>query len=144
MEADATHTGLLGDRGKRLPLGGSRGLPKGNLCKGPIPVWEDGPERGARRPTLPMPDWPRPATPASPGGKAYFRCRPFCSCPFNIALGVQRVYTGSVREFDEGEIMFWKAAANLSASPLVNAGTGAALERDYDPLIKNQERLYDN
>ncbi|MGD9124701.1 MAG: GAF domain-containing protein, partial [Desulfarculaceae bacterium] len=60
------------------------------------------------------------------------------------AVGVLRAYTEQVREFDDDEIKFLEAAANLSAIALENARLHAALKRDYDLLINYQDRLDDN
>ena len=60
------------------------------------------------------------------------------------AIGVLRAYTSDVREFDADEIKFLEASANLSAIALENARLHEALKRDYDLLIRHQDRLDDN
>lgn len=60
------------------------------------------------------------------------------------AIGVLRAYSDEVREFDQEEIMFLEAVANLSAISLEKARLHEALKRDYDLLIQNEYRLDDN
>jgi GAF domain-containing protein len=60
------------------------------------------------------------------------------------AIGVLRVYTAEERKFDEDEIKFMEAVANLSAIALENAKLHQALRKDYDLLIAHEYRLDDN
>jgi GAF domain-containing protein len=60
------------------------------------------------------------------------------------AIGVLRAYTAKAREFDEQEIRFMDAVANLSAIALENARLHQALRRDYDLLVAHEYRIDDN
>ena len=148
MEVKAANIRLLGDRGKRLIMGGSCGLSRGYIQKGPILVSESGLDREALEGKAVYvanaqvdKGWQYPVF-AKEEGIFSVLAVPLMSG--DKAVGVLRVYTDSIREFDEEEIMFLEAAANLSATALENARLHAALKRDYDLLIKNQERLDDN
>jgi GAF domain-containing protein len=58
-------------------------------------------------------------------------------------IGVMRVYSGTEREFDEQEIKFLQAVANLSAIAIDNARLYQALRKNYDLVIENRYRLDD-
>jgi len=60
------------------------------------------------------------------------------------AIGVLRVYSDSVRRFDENELKFLQAAANLSAIALDNARMHETLQTGYDLLVANKYRVDDN
>jgi GAF domain-containing protein len=60
------------------------------------------------------------------------------------AIGILRVYSEKVREFEEQEVKFLEAVANLSAIALENARLHQALRKDYDLLIDHKYRLDDN
>jgi GAF domain-containing protein len=49
-----------------------------------------------------------------------------------------------MRTFDEQEIRFMDAVANLSAIALENARLHQALRRDYDLLVAHEYRIDDN
>ena len=60
------------------------------------------------------------------------------------AIGVLRAYSEEEREFNEKEIKFLEAVANLSAIALENARLHQALRRDYDLMVEHKYRLDDN
>jgi GAF domain-containing protein len=60
------------------------------------------------------------------------------------AIGVLRVYSDKVREFNENELKFLKAAANLSAIALDNARMHKVLQTRFDLLVENKYRIDDN
>jgi GAF domain-containing protein len=55
-----------------------------------------------------------------------------------------RVYSDKVREFDENELKFLKAAANLSAIALDNARMHKVLQTRFDLLVESKYRIDDN
>jgi signal transduction protein with GAF and PtsI domain len=59
-------------------------------------------------------------------------------------IGVLRVYSDTVREFDERETRLLEAIANLSAIALDNARLRQALKTDYDLLAESKYRIDDN
>lgn len=59
-------------------------------------------------------------------------------------IGVLRVYTDKVREFNEQETKFLESVANLSALALENARLHQALKTNYELLIAHKYRLDDN
>jgi GAF domain-containing protein len=59
-------------------------------------------------------------------------------------IGVLRVYTDKVRDFNNQEIQFLEAVANLSALALDNARLHQVLQTNYDLLIAHKYRLDDN
>jgi signal transduction protein with GAF and PtsI domain len=58
-------------------------------------------------------------------------------------IGVMRIYTAEPREFDEGEIEFLQAIANLGALALENARLYQALKTDYEFFSDFHYRLFD-
>ena len=60
------------------------------------------------------------------------------------AIGVLRVYAGDIRVFDEDEIKFLEAVANLSAIALENARLHQAIQTEYELLVAYKYRLDDN
>ena len=62
----------------------------------------------------------------------------------NKVIGVLRVYSETVREFDKEEIRFLEAVSNLSAIALDNARLYQALKTNFDLLAAEKCRLDDN
>ena len=60
------------------------------------------------------------------------------------SIGILRVYSEKVRKFEEKEVKYLEAVANLSAIALENARLHQALRKDYDLLIDHKYRLDDN
>ncbi len=59
-------------------------------------------------------------------------------------IGVLRVYSETIREFDKKEIHFLEAVSSLSAIALDNARLYQALKTHYDLLVASKYRLDDN
>jgi len=60
------------------------------------------------------------------------------------AIGVMRVYTDKTREFNEREIKFMEAVANLSAIAIDNARMHQNLQKNCDLLVAHKCRIDDN
>jgi len=60
------------------------------------------------------------------------------------AIGVLRVYSAEIRKFDDDEVQFLEAVANLSAIALENARMHQVLKTDFDLLIAHEFRVDDN
>ena len=58
-------------------------------------------------------------------------------------IGVMRIYSKEERQFNEKEIRFLDAVANLSAIALDNARLYQALQKNYDLVIASRYRLDD-
>lgn len=60
------------------------------------------------------------------------------------AIGVLRVYSGTIREFEADEVEFLTVMANLSAIALENARLHQALKADYDMLTAFEYRMFED
>jgi signal transduction protein with GAF and PtsI domain len=60
------------------------------------------------------------------------------------AMGVLRVYTGRVRKFEEEEVCFLEAVANLSAIALDNARMHKTLQIRCDLMLEHKYRMDDH
>jgi len=61
----------------------------------------------------------------------------------NRAIGVMRLYCDNVREFDQGEVDFATAIANLSAIAIENARLHQALKTDYELLTDYEYTMHE-
>jgi GAF domain-containing protein len=59
-------------------------------------------------------------------------------------MGVLRVYTGRVRKFEEEEVCFLEAVANLSAIALDNARMHKTLQIRCDLMLEHKYRMDDH
>jgi len=148
MKTKASALRLLDQTGKRLLLGASQGLSKGYIRKGPILVQESGLDRQALAgQAVYLKD-------AQSDQAFQYRerakeegIRSVLVVPLmveNRAIGVLRVYTAEIREFDPDDVKFLEAVANLSAIALENARLHQALKRDFDLMLAHKYRLDDN
>jgi GAF domain-containing protein len=53
------------------------------------------------------------------------------------------VYSSEIRKFDDDEVQFLEAVANLSAIALENARMHQVLRRDFDLLVAHEYRVDD-
>lgn len=148
MGVKASSLRLLSAGGQRLTMGGYCGLSKGYIHKGPILIKESGLDQKALkgevvyiRDAQKDPGFQYPERAKEEGIHSLLVVPLMVK---NRAIGVLRAYTSDIREFDADEIMFLEAAANLSAIALDNARLYEALKRDYELLIRHQDRLDDN
>ncbi len=148
MSAKASSIRLLDSRKKSLIMGAAYGLSKGYIRKGPVLVKESGLDQKALTGQLIWiknaqtdPDFQYGAGAKAEGIKVGYRV------PLKVeknVIGVLRVYTDKVREFNQQETKFLEAVANLSAMALENARLHQALKTNYDLLVAHKYRLDDN
>ena len=148
MCVKASSIRLLDARKRSLIMGAQFGLSKGYIRKGQVLVKESGIDQKALSGQLIWikdaqtdPDFQYGAGAKAEGIKSVL------VVPLKVektAIGVFRVYTDKVREFNQQEIKFMEAVANLSAMALENARLHQALKTNYDLLVAHKYRLDDN
>lgn len=148
MEVKACSLRIVDSRRKKLLMGAHIGLSDGYIRKGPVLVKESGLDNKALKgKTI----WLKNAQAdddfqykdkAKAEGIKSVLVVPLIA--EKRAIGVLRVYTAEVREFDKEEIRFLEAVANLSAIALEKARFHQALRKDYDLLVAYKDRLDDN
>jgi signal transduction protein with GAF and PtsI domain len=148
MNVKASSIRLLDSKKKSLIIGAAHGLSKGYIRKGPVLLRESGLDQKALKGELIWiknaqtdPDFQYGAGARTEGIKSVI------VVPLkteNKVIGVLRVYTDKIREFNNQEIQFLEAVANLSALALEKARLHQALQTNYDLLIAHKYRLDDN
>jgi len=148
MCVKASSIRLLDSRKRSLIMGAAYGLSKGYIKKGPVLVKESGLDQKALTGKLIWiknaqtdPDFQYGAGAKTEGIKSVI------VVPLKVektVIGVLRVYTDKIREFNEQETKFLEAVANLSAMALENARLHQALKTNYDLLVAHKYRLDDN
>ncbi len=148
MKVKACSLRILGSRRKRLLMGAHYGLSTGYIRKGPILVEESGlDKRALKGKTI----WLKNAQTdkdfqyqdkAKAEGIKSILVVPLMA--EKKGIGVLRAYSEKERKFNEKEIKFLEAVANLSAIALENARLHQALRRDYELLVEHKYRLDDN
>jgi len=148
LEVKASSIRLVDSRRKALILGAAYGLSKGYIRKGPVLIKESGLDqkvlKGERiyiKNAQTDPDFQYGAGARTEGIKSVIVAPLIAE---KKVIGVLRVYTDKVREFNNQEIQFLEAVANLSALALNNARLHQVLQTNYDLLIANKYRLDDN
>jgi signal transduction protein with GAF and PtsI domain len=147
MKVKACSLRLLDTRGQRLMLGAYYGLSEKYLHKGPVLVKESGLDRKSLKgQTM----YVRNAqTDRNFQYRDMARREGIISVlvvPLRVGdnvIGVMRVYSGTEREFDEKEVKFLEAVANLSAIAIDNARLYQALRKNFELVIENRYRLDD-
>lgn len=146
LDVKACSVKVLDTRRKTLSLGALHGLPDTCICKGPVLVTECKIDRKALKgKTIHVEDALsdedlQPGTRAAEVGS-------LLAVPLKVgnkSIGVLKLYTSRVREFDDQEVKFIEAVANLSAIALENALLHEALQTDYDLTVAHKYRLDDN
>lgn len=148
MNVKASSIRLLDAKKRSLMMGAAFGLSKGYIRKGPVLVKESGLDRKALKGEL---IWIKNAQ-TDPdfqygGGAKTEGIKSVIVVPLkteNKVIGVLRVYTDKIREFNNQEVQFLDAVANLSALALEKARLHKALQTNYDLLIAHKYRLDDN
>jgi len=148
IRAKACSIRLLDSRKQRLLLRAAYGLSDKYLRKGPVLVKESGLDKKALQgKTM----WLRDASTDKNfqyGARAKAEgIKSVLVLPLlidNKATGVLRVYSDKVREFDDQEIRFLEAAANLSAIAIENARLHKTLQNRYELMTEHKNRIDDN
>jgi len=148
LSVKAASLRLLDSRQKKLILGAAYGLSDSYIQKGPILVEESGLDRKALKgKTIYLKD---AQTDKSFQYNEKARAESIKSVlvvPLLIeqkAIGVLRVYTEQIREFQAQEVRFLEAVANLSAIAIDNARMHRTLRLECDVLTANKYRIDDN
>lgn len=139
---------LLDSRKRVLMMGAAYGLSKGYIRKGPVVIKESGLDQQALKGEMILiknaqtdPNFQYGAGAKAEGIKSVL------VVPLKTGksvIGVLRVYTDKVRDFNEDERHFVEAVANLSALAIENARFHKLLRTDYDLLIAHKYRIDDN
>ena len=148
MGVKASSIRLLDSRKRALVMGASCGLSKGYVKKGPVLIKESGLDqkvlKGERiyiKNAQTDPDFQYGSGAKAEGIKSVIVAPLICA---KTVIGVLRVYSDKVREFNAQEIQFLEAVASLSALALENARYHQALQTNYDLLVAHKYRLDDN
>lgn len=148
MDVKAASLRLLDKGGTRLLMGCNLGLSEGYLRKGPVLISESGLDvKALKGETVYIQDAQDDPGFQYPQRAAEEGIRSLLVVPLMVqdkAIGVLRGYTAEVRTFDDDEVKFLQAVANLSAIALENARLHAALKRDYELLVQHEFRIDDN
>jgi len=148
MDVKAASIRLLDDREKKLLLGASFGLSDAYLHKGPILVEESGIDRKVLRgKTIYLKD-AQTDKGFQYGEKAKAEgIKSVLVVPLLVekkAIGVLRVYSDRVREFQTRELQFLQAVADLSAIAIENARLHQMLQLRCELMTAHKYRIDDN
>jgi signal transduction protein with GAF and PtsI domain len=148
MEVKACSLRVLDSKRERLLMGGSWGLSEGYVRKGPILVKESGLDQHALQGKTVWLENAQTDKDFQYQGKAQAEgIRSVLVVPLMLgakAIGVLRVYSAEIRKFDDDEVRFLEAVANLSAIALENARMHQVLRTDFDLLVAHEYRVDDN
>lgn len=148
LKVKASGLRIVDRQGARLLMGASCGLSEGYIRKGPVTVADSGLDRKALGgQIIYIEDIQNDSDFQYPERAKAEELRSLLVVPLMVegkAVGVLRAYSDQVRKFDDDEIKFLQAAADLAAIALENSRLHAALKRDYDLLIQHEFRLDDN
>jgi signal transduction protein with GAF and PtsI domain len=148
MEAKACSLRVLDSKRERLLMGGSWGLSVGYLRKGPVLVKESGLDQHALQGKTVWLENAQTDKDFQYQSKAQAEgIKSVLVVPLMLgakAIGVLRVYSVEIRKFDDDEVQFLEAVANLSAIALENARMHQVLKTDFDLLIAHEFRVDDN
>jgi len=139
---------LLDSRERMLVLGAASGLSKGYVRKGPILIDESGLDRKALKGRSIWIENAQTDKNFQYGERAKAEgIKSVLVVPLILekkSIGVLRVYADKVRKFQEGELKFLKAVANLSAIALDNARLHETLQMRCDLMAAHKYRIDDN
>ncbi len=148
MNVKASSLRLLDYREKKLIMGAFRGLSEAYVQKGPILVEGSGLDKKALRgKTIYLKDAQTDKNFQYTEKAKVEGIKSVLVVPLMVekkAIGVLRVYTDKVREFNEKEIKFLEAAANLSAIAIDNARMHQMLQMRCDLMSAHKYRIDDN
>lgn len=148
MDVKAGSIRLLDSRERMLILGAASGLSKGYVRKGPILIEESGLDRKVLKGRSVWLENVQTAKDFQYGDMA--KAEGIVSVlvvPLMLekkAIGVLRVYTDRIRKFQDAELKFMKAVANLSAIALDNARLHETLQTRCDLMVAHKYRIDDN
>jgi signal transduction protein with GAF and PtsI domain len=148
MHVKACSIRLLDSRRKQLVLGAAYGLSKDYLHKGHILIKESGLDQKALSGETIWLKNVQSDKNFQYGAKAKAEgIKSLLAVPLLIgkkAIGVLRVYSDKIYEFNDKEITFLKAVANLSAIALDNASLHNKLQMRCDLMAEHKYRIDDN
>jgi len=148
MEAKACSLRVLDSKRERLLMGGSWGLSEGYIRKGPVLVKESGLDQNALQGKMVWLENAQSDNDFQYQSKARTEgIKSVLVVPLMLgakAIGVLRVYSIEIRKFDDDEVQFLQAVANLSAIALENARMHQVLRTDFDLLVAHEYRVDDN
>jgi signal transduction protein with GAF and PtsI domain len=148
MEVKACSLRVLDSKRERLLMGGSWGLSEGYIRKGPILVKESGLDQKALKGKTVWLENAQTDKAFQYQSKAKAeKIKSVLVVPLMLgakAIGVLRVYSSEIRKFDDEEVQFLQAVANLSAIALENARMHQVLRTDFDLLVAHEYRVDDN
>lgn len=148
MNVKACSIRLLNSGGKKLVLGASHGLSLDYIHKGPILVEESILDQKALKGDVIWLDDVQTSKDFQYGARAKTEgLKSVLVLPLLLekkAIGVLRVYSDRIREFNDQEINFLEAVANLSAIAIDNARMHKALQTSCDLMAAHKYRIDDN
>jgi signal transduction protein with GAF and PtsI domain len=148
MHVKASSIRLLDSRAKKLVLGAAHGLSESYIHKGPITVDESGLDRKALKGKSIFLKDVQTSNDFQYGTKAKSEgIKSVLVVPLMLekkAIGVLRVYADRIREFNDREVKFLEAVANLSAIALDNARLHKTLQTKCDLMVAHKYRVDDN
>jgi len=141
MQTKACSLRVLDSKRERLLMGGSWGLSEGYIRKGPVLVKESGLDQDALKgKTVWLEN-------AQTDKRFQYQAKAQAEGIQSLgakAIGVLRVYASEIRKFEDEEVQFLEAVANLSAIALENARMHQVLRTDFDLLMAHEYRVDDN
>ena len=148
MHVKACSIRLLDSRRKQLVLGAAYGLSKGYLHKGSILIKESGLDQKVLSGKTIWLKNVQSDKNFQYGAKAKAEgIKSLLAVPLLLekkAIGVLRVYSDRIYKFNDHEITFLKAVANLSAIALDNASLHNKLQTRCDLMAEHKYRIDDN
>ncbi len=148
MQVKACSLRLLDSRKQKLVMGAAYGLSRRYVQKGPVLLEESGLDQKAMKGKT---VWLKDAQTDKSfqyGAKARAEgIKSVLVVPLKLekhVVGVLRVYTDSIRKFEDREIRFLEAVANLSAIALDNASFHKTLQTHCDLMAAHKYRIDDN
>lgn len=148
MHVKACSIRLLNSGEKKLVMGASFGLSRDYIHKGPILVGESILDQKALKGNVIWLNDVQTSKDFQYGAKAKTEgIKSVLVLPLLLekkAIGVLRVYSDRTREFNDREIHFLEAVANLSAIAIANARMHKALQISCDLMAAHKYRIDDN
>lgn len=148
MRAKACSIRLVSRDRRRLVFGAAYGLSDRYLRKGDVEVDKSGVDREVLRGnTVVISDATKDERFQYPERAREEGIRSVLVVPLDTRsqiIGVMRVYTSEVRDFQEDEIEFLSLIADLAALAIDNARLYELMKGDYEMLLSYQHRLFED
>ncbi|QLA17370.1 GAF domain-containing protein [Desulfolutivibrio sulfoxidireducens] len=149
MDAKGCTLRLLDKSGKKLRAGATYGLSRNYLRKGPVEVAKSEVDRAALTEggVICIADACNDPRFQYPEAAREEGIRAVAVAALRVegkAIGVLRIYSDAVREFDEAEKEFLRTIADLSAIAIENARLHQALKTDYEMLTAYEYRIFED